>query len=128
MWSLSAFTSVTALFEFSVLLLDARGIQQHNPGNISGRRRAIDRIAKTIADEPGEKSRVVKVSMSQEDGIDIRRRTKEVFPVTGSQVTLLIQPAINQKFKTIRFNKMARAGDVFGCPKECYFDMHLEIQ
>jgi hypothetical protein len=119
---------VTALFIFSILLLDARGIQQHNPGNISGRGRAIDRIAKTIADEPGKKSRVVKVSMSQEYSANASRRRKEMFPITGSQVTLLIQPAINKKLKTIRFNEMSRTGDVLGCPKESYFDVHLEIQ
>jgi hypothetical protein len=103
--SFSSLSLVSLPFVFSILLLQFSGIQQHNPGNISRRRGAVNPIAEAISNKFGQESRVVNMSVGQQNGINAGGWYRKGFPVAHSQFSFLIETAINQEPGIVNFNQ-----------------------
>jgi hypothetical protein len=69
-----------------VLLLDVRGIRQHERAQVARARRTKDAAAKALADQPRKVTTVIEMSMREDDCVDLRRRDRKRRPVAMPQL------------------------------------------
>jgi hypothetical protein len=83
-----------------VLFLDVRGVEQEDPGEVGGSRRAEDRPAKSVSDEQRQIARVIEVGVAQDDGIDAGRIEPWRRPVPTPQLLQALKEAAVEQHPT----------------------------
>src|SRR5687767_11081881 len=110
----------------SVFFLEPSGIGQHYLQQIGGAARTVNWTMKTLPDEPRQVTRVVYVSMRDENGVQRTRIKRRVLPIAFAQfLEPLKQPAIHQHTALTRIDQILRSGDSpHAAPKfnTCHFN------
>ena len=81
-----------------VLLLDVRGVGQHDGAEIAGGGRGVDRAVEAVAHQQRQPPRVVDVGMAQHHAVDppgIERQLR--VQLVGRGALALEQPGVEQK-------------------------------
>ena len=100
-----------AIHEFGVGFLDMRAVKQQDFSQIKRRVGTKDRAAKAFARQSWQITGMIKVGMSQDNGIDTARINRKRGPVALTQILKpLEQTTINQHPPPVRFEQVARAG------------------
>ena len=113
--------------EARVLLLDVRGIGEHDRAEVARRRGCPDRLVVAAADEKGQAPRVIDVRVREHDRVDLvhRYRERAVLLVAG-EAAPLEHPAVEQHGAAVDAEDVARPGDLARCTKE--LELHRDLR
>jgi len=67
---------------------------------------------------------VVQVSMGQKNSVDTACRHGKSVPVSLTQLSFLVQTAIDKDLPPVNLDKIPRAGNIFRRPKKTQSDLH----
>ena len=94
-----------------ILLLDARGIGQHELAQVHRAGCAEDASSVALCDEPRQVADVIEVRVGQNDRVERGWGDREVLPVAKPQLLQpLEQPAIEEDARAVVFEEVFRAG------------------
>jgi hypothetical protein len=102
-----------------ILLLDVRGVPQHDLEKLGGRPRAMDVAVEALLRQQWKRTGVIDVRMAQHDGVDRGRGNRERLPVAEAvMLQSLEEAAIQEHSMTIRSDEVLRARDRAGGAQE----------
>jgi hypothetical protein len=71
---------------------------------------------------------MVKMGMSQKDGVYTVRRHREWVPVSCSELPFLVKTAIYKKAAAVGLQEMARTGDILSGTEKLQLYLHISPQ
>ena len=94
------------------LHLELGRVEQHEPGELGGRRGAHDRAPEALVDEQRQQAAVVEVGVGEDDGVERRRVDAQRHPVAHRLVGAALEhAAVDEDAGPTRVDEVARAGD-----------------
>ena len=101
------------------LLLELRRVEEHEPGQLGGGRRAHDRAPEALLDQQREQPAVVEVGVGEDDGVERRRVHAQRHPVAHRLVGAALEhPAVDEDPRVARVDEVARARHGPGAAEE----------
>ena len=102
-----------------VLLLDVRGIREHERTEVTRARRTEDASLEAVRHEPRQITAVIKVRVREDDRVDVAWLGRERLPVSFAKfLETLKKTAVDKHPVGAGIKKMFGAGDGSGGPKE----------
>jgi len=99
-------------FVLGVLFLDFGLIEQYDLGDLRRCGGAVYPASKTVSDKLWQESAMVEMGVCEQDGVDRIGRDNERLEVPCFEISLLVEPAVDEDLGSVNFEHVARAGDV----------------
>jgi len=94
-------------FVLGVFFLYFGRIEQDYLSNLGGRGSAEKLAFETISNELGQQPAVVEVGVCEQNGVNRIWRNSERLPVSGLEITFLVQSAVDENLAAVGLEQMA---------------------